>query len=211
MTKKKILSIGIIILFLMINAPSSYADSLDKIQILKISARDKQAIVKLEDGKMLIIKMGEEIIIRPEEEVSADAKGQSTDKKIQVKDDKGKSAKPVLQPGPVKKGNMLIRKAKVVEITADTIVLEEVTKAGAETIIMSLKNNNVQSSELKIQSKDNKGQSSKSDVRDAGSTTEIYRIRKQPDQQGNNLLRSQSSQNAERQQINDKLPNQGLN
>jgi hypothetical protein len=216
MNKKLLFSLGIMILFLTMNTSVSHADSLDKIQIIRISARDKQAIVKMDDGKMRIVKVGEEITIKPDEVTVSDNKVQSPDpvnaeteskadaRRIsgQSKDKKGKGIKQDRRPGPSKKESTIDRKAAVTEIASGRIVLEEKTKSGPETIILR--------SEEKGKTSESKIQGSKLDGQGTESKTIVERIRKQPDQQESKLLRSQASQNAELKQVNAKLPNQGL-
>ncbi|MEE9910341.1 MAG: hypothetical protein K4571_01350 [Deltaproteobacteria bacterium] len=169
----------------------------------------------MDDGKMRIVKVGEEITIKPDEVTVSENKVQSSDpanagkgseadargRSGQGKDKKGKSAKQDSRPGPVKSERMISRKATVTEIASGRIVLEEKTKSGPETIIL-------QSNE-KEKISENKIPGSKLEEQGTESKTIVLRIRKQQDQQGSNLLRSQASQNAEQKQTNDKLPEQG--
>ena len=204
MNKKLLFSLAIMISFLTMSTSVSHADSLDKIQIIKISARDKQAIVRMDDGKMRIVRVGEEITIKPDEVTVSDNKFQSPDpanaakeskadaRRIsgQSKDKKGKGVKEDCQPGPSKKESTIGRKATVTEIAFDRIVLEEKTKSGPETIILR--------SEEKGKTSQSKIQGSKLAGQGTESKTVVERIRRQPDQQGSNLFRSRASQSAER-------------
>ncbi|MRS03704.1 hypothetical protein EG832_10875 [bacterium] len=215
MNKRSAFSIIAIGWFLAMNT-SSYADSLDKIQIIKVSARDRQAIVKMDDGKMRIVKAGEEIMITPDEmtvfdnrvqspkpanvvtESRADARhmsGQSNDKKE-------KGAKQDSRSGPPMKESTVSRKATVTEVAPGRIVLIAKTESGPETIILRSEET-VKTSESKIQGSKLEGQSTES-------KTIVERFRKHPDMQRSNLLGSQASQNAGLKQAYDKLPNHGL-
>jgi len=64
MKSKLKLIIGVLSLLLFVFASAVFADSMDKMQIIKISPKDKQAIVKMNDGRLKIIKVGEEIPIK---------------------------------------------------------------------------------------------------------------------------------------------------
>ena len=185
-----------------------FADLLDKIQIIKISARDKQAIVRMDDGKMRILKVGEEIVIRPGEESVAsekDTKQNPADRQMMAKERKAsgadKEARTGLTPGETKSEREKIggpenrpvsakndiatgRKATVEEIAAGRIVLEEKTKSGLETIILRLAPKDSRA-ENKAMPKDNGGIPE--------TKTTIERISKKPEQQSTFLLKNQGS------------------
>lgn len=216
MNKQLLSSVGIVISFLTIMTSVSHADSLDKIQIIKISARDKQAIIKMDSGKMRIVKAGDEIMITPDEMTVSDNRVQSPESANVVNEPgadarrvsgprearREKAAKQDLRPSPALKENTIVRKATVTEVTSGRIVLIAKTKSGPETIILRSEET-VKTSESKIQGLKLEGQGKES-------KTIIERIGKHPDPQKSNLLGSQASRNAGLKQASDKLRNQGL-
>ncbi len=209
-----------LLLFALASAPAVCADSLDRIQIIKISARDKQAIVKMDDGKMRIIKVGEDIAVQPDDQAVPDAKDQKqspAEKQTPEKDQKAavntKESKARLKAGKtkadqektvkaedraagVKKEAAAGRKATVTEISAGLIVLEEKTKSGPETIILRLEQKEEKTAKNTLQ-------------KDRGQVPEnktiVERIRKRPDTQGTGLLKKQESGKPDV-----KLPDKGM-
>ncbi|MRR16956.1 MAG: hypothetical protein EG826_10915 [Deltaproteobacteria bacterium] len=206
MNKILLFSLGLMISLFTTITSVSYADSLDKIQIIKISARDKQAIVKMDDGKLRIVKVGEEIMITPDEMTVSDNSVQSPEPaNVLEKSDTGarraagrrevrkeKDARQDRRTGPVTTENRIARKATVTEVAPGRIVLIAKTKTGPETIIVRLEEKG-KTSESEIQGSKSTGQSTES-------ITIVERIRKNPDLQKSNLIRSQPSQKAERKQ-----------
>jgi Tfp pilus assembly protein PilP len=139
---------SVLSLSLFVFASAVCASSLDNVQIIKISSRDQQAIIKMEDGKMRVVKVGE-IILDNNEIQGAELGVQSKDKEVQSSELKVPSKDKDVQSSKFKRQS---NKAKIVEITSGRIVLEEVTKDGPETIVMR-QEKKVQSSEFKVQSK----------------------------------------------------------
>lgn len=207
MNRRAALSIGIITLFLAL-CTCSYADSLDKMQIVKISARDKRAIVKMDDATLRIIKVGEEIPIRPDEAITSDAeahiqgpgdqpaspgdqktiagiskenKTMKKTKSAKNKRDKELTAKKDVKDGPVKKDSNASRKAAVIDISAGRIVLEETTKTGVETIILRLEEPTERPGS-KVRGVAASDLTDKDKTQPIQSKTIVERIRRQPDQ-----------------------------
>jgi hypothetical protein len=97
------------ILFAILSPFPAYAQSIEDIQILKISPQDERAVIKTPDGKMQIIKIGD--ILRVTGERVAGSELKNNERKNEL---------------------------RVVEITKGRVVFEEKTENGKETVIIKL-------------------------------------------------------------------------
>jgi hypothetical protein len=132
--------VSILSLSLLVFASAVYASSLDKVQIIKISSRDQQAIIKTEEGKMRVVKEGEVIL---------------DDKEVQ-------GAKSKVQPDKAKIVEITTGRIVLEETTKDgpeTIImrLEEKKEEGKEK--------EAQGSKGKVRAEDKKAQNAKFGVK----------------------------------------------
>jgi hypothetical protein len=188
---KLVYNITALLTLMLVSISLAFASSVDKVQIVSTSQENQSAVIKMQDGSVKNIKLGDDIfgeqaaegkngtvksaeqkkaMFKPGDVVRITPAGSDEQKAGSAKQEVTKGQQ--MSDGSVKykgraqnsKQSTFKSQIKVVEVLDGKVILEELTSHGLETIILSLVEN---------KTADGKGQK--------GKVTKVTRISKQPD------------------------------